>query len=145
VTYGDAIEFNTWLTQPGNHRLVLRIKERLCLFLKRDVEIRSWPDVYGLFEEAFNKNTKSKALFQPFFSVQPPSPKTGASTRQIQLYRGAFVDPEVLKQGDTQGVKQVTYRGHKLEVAKQPEIEPASASQVPAKAAPRFYRGVRVQ
>lgn len=134
-----AIPFNSWVVQPGNHRLLLRIKDKLCSFLEKDVEIRSWADVYGLFEESFQKNEKSKKWFQPLFVVQPPTSKSGASPHQIRLYRGAFVDPSVLQNPDPSRSKQITYRGQTMTVEAKPQEQLAAAPKKP-----RMYRGVRI-
>ena len=143
MTAVGALEFNAWLTQPGNHRLVLKIKDKLSAFLNRDVQLRSWADVYNLFEECFPKNETSKSLFEPFFKVQPPTPSSGASARQIQMYRGAFIDKSVLEQPDIDRVKQVTYRGQKLDVAVESGAQ-TKACEAETSVSPRYYRGVRI-
>lgn len=125
----------------------MRIKEKLSGFLQKDVEIRSWMDVYNLFEESFEKSEKSKALFVPFFNAQPPSSLTGASPGQIRLYRGAFVDPSVLDQPEAGKEKVVTYRGQTITVTT-PSAKAAAeeAAEKPVRTGKvRYYRGARIE
>lgn len=140
----NVIPFGSWVIQPGNHRLLLQIKNKLSPFLQKDIEIKSWQDVYELFEESFNKNEKSKALFQPIFNAQPPSAKTGASQSQIRLYRGAFVDPDALTQPDPTKDKTITYRGRQIVVKAKPTDSANSAAEKPKTTSARYYRGVKI-
>jgi len=137
-----VLEFNAWLIQPGNHRLLLRIKEKLSAFLNKDIEIYNWQDIYNLFEESFHKNEQSKELFKPVFAAQPPSEIAGASPKQVLLYRGAFVDKSVLEQPNANHVKSITYRGQKIE--KRESVSGAETDEKETSGSARYYRGVRI-
>ena len=148
MSASNVVPFSSWVIQPGNHRLLLQIKNKLSAFLNKDIEIKSWTDVYELFEESFEKNEQSKALFQPIFNVQPPLAKTGASQAQIRLYRGAFVDPDALTQADPAKDKTITYRGQQIVVKGKSSGGSDTNSQTseePKKGKVRYYRGVKIE
>ena len=143
----ESMVFNNWLIQPGNHRLMKKIRENIGGVLNKSVNIQSWPDLYQAFEESVAVSDDCREVFQPVFEVCPPTEELGATQKQIRLYRGAQVNPEALPESTAESVT-VTYRGQVIEKSrKATEQLEADASGEPAKAAskPRYYRGARIE
>lgn len=138
---GASIEFNRWLVQPGNHRQLQGLRGKLQKILERNIEIHSWMDLYGVFEESVTKNENSRALFGSVFDVCPPTEESGATKKQIMLYRGATVNEEVLR--TERHTKTVIYRGQKIERTVDVEKEKPAASQSDKPA--RYYRGALIK
>lgn len=139
----ETIEFNQWLVQPGNHRLLTLIRKKLQPLLSRAINIESWPDLYMAFEESVDKNEQNREIFQPVFEQYPPTPETGATTRQMILYRGAIANPDALPQARAETIE-VTYRGRTITKNRS---EASQSHDNPGKlqgGKPRYYRGARI-
>lgn len=137
----QAIAFKSWLIQPGNHRQISTIREKLQSVLHRRIDIQSWPDLYRAFEESIEVSESHRGVFEPVFETYPPSEELGATAQQIRLYRGARVNPDAIPEANAETIT-VTYRGQVIEKQRNAEAETGPATAGSAK--PRYYRGAKI-
>lgn len=136
----EALTFKSWLTQPGNHRQLQGIKASVQDLLKRKIDIRSWPDLYQVFEETIEVAEPKRGLFDPIFKLHPPSIARGATEKQVVLYRGALHNPSALPQSQSKQAT-ITYRGNTI--VKEKGASETATEKKPGKA--RYYRGVKIE
>lgn len=134
----DVLEFKGWLIKPGNYRTYQQVRRQLTHLFGRDVEIATWLDIYHWFEVSFNHTEDALKWFSPILQDNPPSSETGATPKQILLYRGALVNKDAKNAPATSNPTQVTYRGHAIETVENTSPETKSNKK------PRYYRGVMV-
>lgn len=139
----QAIAFKSWLIQPGNHRQISSIREKLQSVLHRRVDIQSWPDLYRAFEESVEVSETHRDVFEPVFGHYPPSEEMGATQQQIRLYRGAQVNPEAIPAASAETIT-VTYRGQVIEKHRHAETETDDSSPSATASKPRYYRGAKI-
>lgn len=139
----QAIAFKSWLIQPGNHRQITGIREKLYAILHRKVDINSWPDLYRAFEESVELSDANREVFEPVFEAYPPTEELGATDQQIRLYRGARVNPDAIPSATAETVT-VTYRGRVIEKRRDAEVEKHSEDTDSGSGKPRYYRGARI-
>ncbi len=148
---GETLDFNDWLVRPGNHRAIVTIRKDVKSALGMDANIRSWLDLYRLFEFAVAQTEDAAHWFESVLRANPPSQENGATLNQVLLYRGAYVNKEVLatppENSRVSTSKKVTYRGQVIEtplngVAAAGDTEQESAARPKKK---RYYRGVLIE
>lgn len=139
----QAIAFKSWLIQPGNHRQLTGIREKLYSILQRKVDIDSWPDLYRAFEESVGLSESNREVFEPVFEAYPPTEELGATDRQIRLYRGAQVNPDAIPSATAETVT-VTYRGRVIEKRRDAEPEQRAEHSDGGGSKPRYYRGAKI-
>lgn len=135
----DVLEFKGWLIKPGNYRTYQQVKRQLLHLFGRDVEITSWLDIYHWFEVSLSHSEDALKWFYPILQDNPPSSETGATPKQILLYRGAYVNKDAKSAPVSSNPTPVTYRGHTIEKPEQTPVE------IKPNKKPRYYRGVIIE
>ncbi|WP_045857595.1 hypothetical protein [Teredinibacter purpureus] len=142
----ENLEFRHWLIQPGNHRIFQKFRQELKQYFTQDVEIKSWMDVYHLFEVALTHTEEAIRWFDPIIRNNPPSAANGATATQILLYRGAYVNRAELPTSSVNHAKRIMYRGQVMEDTELAEAAPENdAAEVNPPKKVRYYRGVKVE
>lgn len=141
----ESMIYTSWLVQPGNHRLMKTVREKLRAILQKNVNIQSWSDLYQAFEESVEVSESNRDLFTPVFETCPPSEELGATPKQIRLYRGAQVNPDELPQSTAESVT-VTYRGQVIEKSRKAgeDTDAKKNDSAESTSKPRYYRGARI-
>ncbi|MYM63013.1 hypothetical protein [Pseudomaricurvus sp. HS19] len=146
---GETLDFNDWLVRPGNHRAIVTIRKDVKSALGMDANIRSWLDLYRLFEFAVAQTEDAVSWFENVMRANPPSPENGATLNQVLLYRGAYVNKEALAARPANArvskTKTVTYRGQVVETSLDGPDRPAEPQPAASAKKKRYYRGVLIE
>jgi|SRR5690606_10801873 len=134
----DTLEFKSWLIKPGNHRTFQYVRRHLTQFFSHEIEIKSWLDIYHWFEVSLSHTEDAIKWFAPILHDNPPSSSSGATPKQILLYRGAYATKNTKSAPESSRQTQVSYRGQKIQrIDTEEEAKPSNK--------PRYYRGVIVE